>query len=67
MPQKGPLAVVDVNIVPMDNERIVPHQTVVIDNGRIVKIDDSSKIIPPKDMVQIAGQGSRTCIPTRGL
>src|SRR2546426_1018351 len=57
MPQKGPLAVIDVNIVPMDNERIVPHQTVIIDNGRIVKIDDSSKIIPPKDMVQIAGQG----------
>lgn len=57
MPQKGPLAVIDVNVVPMDNERIVPHQTVIIDNGRIVKIEDSSKIVPPRDIVQIAGQG----------
>jgi imidazolonepropionase-like amidohydrolase len=57
MPQKAPLAFVDVNIVPMDSERIIPHQTVIIDNGRIVKIDHSSKIIPPKNMVQIVGSG----------
>ena len=57
MPHKAPLAVVDVNIVPMDSERIVLHQTVIIDNGRIVKIDDSSKIIPSESMVRIAGNG----------
>jgi hypothetical protein len=57
MSQKAPLAFVDVNIIPMDSERIISHQTVIIDNGRIVKIDDSSKIILPKNMVQIAGSG----------
>jgi predicted amidohydrolase YtcJ len=57
MPHKAPLAVVDVNVVPMDSEKIVPHQTVVIDHGRIVKIDDSSEIILPKSIIQISGNG----------
>lgn len=57
MPQKESVAFIDVNIVPMDSERILRHQTVITDRGRIVKIDSSSKITPPKTMVQVNAHG----------
>ena len=36
--QEQPVAFVDVNVVPMDKEQIVPHQTVVAAGGRITQI-----------------------------
>ena len=34
------VAFVDVNVVPMDKERVLPHQTVMVRNGAIVEIGD---------------------------
>jgi imidazolonepropionase-like amidohydrolase len=34
-------AFIDVTVVPMDSERLVKHQTVLVENGRIVRIEDS--------------------------
>ena len=37
-------AIVDVTVVPMDRERELPHQTVVVEGERIVSLDDASRI-----------------------
>jgi hypothetical protein len=43
------VAFVDVNVIPMDKERILPHQTVIIRNGTIAAIGDAKRIKIPKD------------------
>lgn len=48
---------VDVNVIPMDKERVVPHQTVIIRNGTIAAIGDSKRIKIPKDAQKIDGAG----------
>lgn len=48
---------VNVNVVTMESERILPNQTVVIRNGIIAKIGDAGKIKNPTGAVIINGQG----------
>src|SRR6185503_856725 len=43
------VAFVDVNVIPMDKERILPHQTVIVRNGTIAEIGDAKRIKVPKD------------------
>jgi imidazolonepropionase-like amidohydrolase len=40
------LAITDVNVIPMDTERVLEHQTVLIRNGKIIAIR-SSLTLPP--------------------
>lgn len=54
-------AFVDVNVVPMDRERVLPHQTVVTENGRITAIGTS--VAAPKDARVIEGHGSAFLSP----
>ena len=51
------VAFVDVNVIPMDKERVVPHQTVIVRNGTIAQIGDSKRIKIPKDAQKIDGAG----------
>lgn len=59
MPTDGtvPLAIVNVNVVPMDRERILERQTVVIRDGRIMSIGPSGANVPPPDATVIEGTG----------
>lgn len=47
----------DVNVIPMDGERVLEHQVVVIKNGRITSIGGLGKIKHGKDATVIAATG----------
>ena len=51
------VAFVDVNVIPMDKERILPHQTVIVRNGTIAEIGNAKRIKIPKDAQKIDGAG----------
>lgn len=51
------IAFVNVNVVPMDKERILSNQTVIIRNGLISEIGTSGKIKIPSDAYKIEGRG----------
>ncbi len=51
-----PFAFVDVTVVPMDRERLLPNQTVVIADGIIVKIGPTSAVAIPPNAVVIDGR-----------
>jgi imidazolonepropionase-like amidohydrolase len=50
-------AFIGVNLVPMDSERVLENQTVIVRDGRIAEIGAANKIKVPKDAVQIDGRG----------
>ncbi len=50
-------AFVGVNVVPMDRERILANQTVIVRSGRIAEIGDAGKVKVPKDAVRVDGAG----------
>jgi imidazolonepropionase-like amidohydrolase len=45
----------NVTVIPMDRERVLPGRTVVIQNGRIVKIGSSRTVRLPAGAVEIDG------------
>ena len=47
----------NVSILPMDSERVLRSQTVVVKNGKIVAIDEARKVAIPTDAVVIDGSG----------
>lgn len=51
------VAFANVNVIPMDRERVIANQTVVIKNGLIVEIADVKKVKLPRDTVRIDGTG----------
>jgi len=57
--QEGPPAVafVNVNVIPMDRERLEPGQTVVIRNGRITAIGAAGQVTLPDDATLVDGSG----------
>jgi imidazolonepropionase-like amidohydrolase len=50
-------AFVDVNVVPMDSERTVSNQTVVIRDGRIVAMGATKRVGVPQGAIKIDGRG----------
>jgi imidazolonepropionase-like amidohydrolase len=54
--QQRPVAFVDVSVVPMNTERIVPHQTVVVESGGITAIGPARSVHIPKGAQRIDGQ-----------
>lgn len=54
--QHGPVAFIDVNVIPMDSERVLPHMTVITNGGRIVAIGPRGLRIP-KEAQRIDGRG----------
>jgi imidazolonepropionase-like amidohydrolase len=51
------LAFEDVNLIPMTDERIIPNQTVLVENGIITKIGNAKKTKIPKDAIRIKSTG----------
>jgi imidazolonepropionase-like amidohydrolase len=51
------VAFVDVNLIPMDRERVVSHQTVLVLGDRISSIGPVGKVVPGADAVRIDGRG----------
>lgn len=50
-------AFVNVNVVPMDSERVLNGQTVITRNGRIVEIGAAAQVKIPDGAMRIDGQG----------
>ncbi|MEQ1921687.1 MAG: amidohydrolase family protein [Pyrinomonadaceae bacterium] len=50
-------AFVGVNVIPMDRERVLTNQTVVVRDGKIVEIGDAGKVKVPKDAVTVDAKG----------
>ena len=50
-------AFVGVNVVPMDRERVIQNQTVIVKNGVIAEIGDPGKVKVPKDAISVDGKG----------
>jgi hypothetical protein len=51
------VAFIDVNIVPMDSERVLHHQSVIVSDDRIVHIGPVSDVEVPTGALKIAGDG----------
>src|SRR5215217_148931 len=51
------VAFTNVSVIPMDRERVLAKQTVVIRSGLIVEIGDAKKVKVPKDAVRVDGTG----------
>ena len=51
------VAFTNVNVIPLDRERVIANQTVVVKNGLIAEIAVAKKVKLPKDAVQIDGSG----------
>lgn len=63
MGDKSTLAFTHVTVIPMDEERILPDQTVVVNEGRIMAIGSSSAIFVPAGATIIHAEG-KYMIPT---
>lgn len=50
-------AFVGVNVIPMDRERVITNQTVIVRNGFIAEIGDARKVKVPKDAVRVDAIG----------
>jgi imidazolonepropionase-like amidohydrolase len=53
----GVTAFVNVNIIPMDRERVLKDQTVVVRDGRIAEIGDAAKVKAPEGALRVDGRG----------
>jgi hypothetical protein len=53
----GVTAFVNVNVVPMDTERVLTNQTVVVQDGRIIVLGPADKVKVPAGAVQVDGRG----------
>ena len=50
-------AFVGVTVIPMDRERVLANQTVIVRNGTIAEIGDAARVKVPKDAVTVDGKG----------
>ena len=53
----GDLAFVDVNVLPMDTERVLEDHTVIVDDGRIVAMGPSRELGPAEGVEVVEGGG----------
>jgi imidazolonepropionase-like amidohydrolase len=51
------VAFVDVNVIPMDRERIIQGQTVIVRDGRIASIEPSARARIPSGALRVDGRG----------
>jgi imidazolonepropionase-like amidohydrolase len=51
------VAFIDVNVIPMDKERVLPHQTVIVRNGVIAEIGDVRRVKVPTGAERIDATG----------
>ena len=53
----GDMAFVDVNVLPMDGDRVLEEQAVIVDDGRIVAVGSVDEIGPKEGVEVIDGDG----------
>jgi len=58
----GTVAFVDVNLVPMDRERVVPHQTILVEGRSISGIGPATMRVPTKAL-RVEGHGLLYLMP----
>jgi imidazolonepropionase-like amidohydrolase len=51
------VAFVDVNVIPMDRERVLEGQTVIVRDGRIVSVEPSARARVPSGALRVDGRG----------
>jgi imidazolonepropionase-like amidohydrolase len=51
------VAFVDVNVIPMDRERVLEGQTVIVRDGRIASVEPSSRARIPSGALRVDGRG----------
>jgi hypothetical protein len=51
------LAFVDVNVVPMDGERVLAGQTVVVRDGRVAELGPAARVKAPRGALVVDGRG----------
>lgn len=51
------IAFVSVNVIPMDRERVIKDQTVIVRDGRIAELGDAAKVKVPAGAERIDGRG----------
>jgi hypothetical protein len=56
-------AFIDVNIVPMDRERVLAHHTVIVRDGRIDSIGPADQVTVPRDAQRVEGGGNSWLLP----
>jgi hypothetical protein len=57
-------AFVDVNVLPMDSQRVLRHQTVLIENDKIVAVGAMREVKVPADVTQIPGGETKYLLPS---
>ena len=55
--QERPVAFVNVNVVPMDRERVLTDQTVVVENGKITAVGPAARTTVPANALRVDGRG----------
>jgi Amidohydrolase family len=60
---RGTYAFVDVNVVPMDRERVLEHQTLVVTDGVITALGDTRSTALPEKAARIEGHGKAYVLP----
>ncbi|HEY8559088.1 MAG TPA: amidohydrolase family protein [Pyrinomonadaceae bacterium] len=55
--KSGTVAFVGVSVIPMDRERVLKNQTVIVRGDRIAEIGDQTRIKVPADALKIDGRG----------
>jgi len=56
------LAITNVSVIPMDRERVLPHETVILREGRIAAMGPFDRVAIPADAQRVDGSG-RFLIP----
>ncbi|MDB4908848.1 MAG: amidohydrolase [Gemmatimonadetes bacterium] len=51
------LAFVDVSVIPMDRERVLEHQTVIVRDGRVAQVGAAASVALPAGATRIDGRG----------
>src|SRR5690349_4621468 len=57
IPPQGTFAFVDVNVIPMDRDTILPNRTVVVTGGKIVALGTNAGTTIPAGAQRIDGRG----------
>lgn len=56
-PDERPLAFVRVDVIPMNRDRLLKNQTVIVSRGKIVRIGPAASIRVPRNALQVDGRG----------
>jgi len=55
--ESRPVVFENVNVIPMDRERVIERQTVLVREGRIAQISAAGKVKAPEGALRVSGEG----------